>query len=393
MEGVNHEQRAHALLSASGASKWLNCTVAPRLEEGFQDKESDFAKEGTLAHEFAELGVRLALKQITQKEYDKAIKPLVESPYYSSEMGDEVQKHIDYVMEVYSEALSRSKDALIQIEEKIDLTHYIEDGFGTNDDVIIADGVLDVIDLKYGKGVRVSAIDNSQLKLYGLGALRANELAFDITTIRLHIVQPRLDHISVWEISAEDLRTWGEEVVKPKAIQAYAGEGEQIAGDHCRWCKAKARCKAFAEKNLELAKHEFADPHLLSDQELIDAFKRMPSIQDWVATVSEYLLAEALKGKKWPEYKLVEGRSNRVWKNDIEVATKLESEGYQESQICNIKLKGIGDIEKLLGKKDFPVILDGLVIKPQGKPSLVPDTDKRPALGIDKAQTDFEDIT
>lgn len=393
MSGVNHEQRAHALLSASGASKWLNCTVAPRLEEGFEDKESDFAKEGTLAHEFAELGVRLALKQITQKEYDKQTKPLYDSPYYAMDMLDEVQKHVDYVMEVYSEALSRSKDALIQIEEKIDLTHYIEDGFGTNDDVIIADGVLDVIDLKYGKGVRVSAIDNSQLKLYGLGALRANELAFDITTIRLHIVQPRLDHISVWEISAEALRLWGEEVVKPKAIQAYAGEGEQVAGDHCRWCKAKARCKAFADKNLEVAKHEFADPHLLSDQELIDAFKIMPSIQDWLTTVSEYLHTEALKGKKWPEFKLVEGRSNRVWKNDIEVATKLESEGYQESQICNIKLKGIGDIEKLLGKKDFPVILDGLVIKPQGKPSLVPDTDKRPALGVVKAQTDFEDIT
>lgn len=393
MSGVNHEQRAHALLSASGASKWLNCTVAPRLEEGFEDKESDFAKEGTLAHEFAELGVRLAIKQITQKEYDKQTKPLYDSPYYAIDMLDEVQKHVDYVMDVYSEALSRSKDALIQIEEKIDLTHYIEDGFGTNDDVIIADGVLDVIDLKYGKGVRVSAIDNSQLKLYGLGALRANELAFDITTIRLHIVQPRLDHISVWEISAEDLRAWGEDVVKPKAIQAYAGEGEQIAGDHCRWCKAKARCKAFADKNLEVAKHEFAYPHLLSDQELIDAFKMMPSIQDWLTTVSEYLHAEALKGKKWPDFKLVEGRSNRVWKNDIEVATKLEAEGYQESQICNIKLKGIGDIEKLLGKKDFPVILDGLVIKPQGKPSLVPDTDRRPALGIVKAQSDFEDIT
>lgn len=392
MGQVDHGTRKHALLSASGASRWINCTPSPRLEEQFTNVETSYAEEGTLAHEFAELGIRKAMKQLTAKQYKAQTDPLYKSPLYSDEMDEEVQKHIDYVLAQYTEAKRKTKDALLLIEEKVDLTYFIEDGFGTCDDVIIADGTMEVIDLKYGKGVKVSAEDNSQLKLYGLGALRAHELMYDIHTVRLTIVQPRLDNISSWEISAEDLNKWGEEIVKPKAELAYAGEGEQAPGEWCRFCKAKGRCKALAEQNLEIAKHEFADPQLLSDKELIEAYKLMPQLQDWINGVAEYLLHEAVhNNKKWPEYKLVEGRSNRMWANAEKVEAVLKENNFNEDEILVSKLAGITAIEKVVGKANFNTLLGELVVKPQGKPTLVPETDKRPAYGLAQAQSDFSE--
>jgi len=378
-EIIDHTARKHALLSASGASRWIACTASSRLEEQFENSTSSYAQEGTLAHEFAELGVRLALGQITQVEYDASVAPFLQNEFYTDEMESEVQKHIDYVLEQYTEAKRKTSDAIILIEEKVDLTYFIEDGFGTCDDVIIADRVLEVIDLKYGKGVRVSAEDNSQLKLYGLGALRASELMFDIKTVRLTIVQPRLDSISSWEISAEDLYKWGEEIVIPKAKMAYAGEGEQVPGSHCRFCKAKSRCVALANQNMEIAKLEFADPMLLTDEQLIEAYEKLPQVHDWLNGVAEYLLSEALKGKKWPTYKLVEGRSNRTWTNPTAIETTLLENGFDREKIMSEpKLLGITAIEKVVGKKQFPVLLDEFVVKPPGKPTLVHETDKRP---------------
>ena len=388
---VDHGARKHALLSASGASRWINCTPSPRLEENFADNTTSYAAEGTLAHEFAELGLRLAIKQISKKEYNASVSQFLKNPLYSDEMEDEVQKHIDYVLQQFTEAKRLTKDALLLIEEKVDLTYFIEDGFGTCDDVIIADGTMEVIDLKYGKGVRVSAEDNSQLKLYALGALRAHELMYDIHTVRMTIVQPRLDSISSWEMSAKDLNAWGEDIVKPKAELAYAGEGEQIPGEWCRFCKAKARCKALANQSMEIAKHEFADPMLLTDEELIEAYKIAPQIQDWINGISEYLLTEAINGKKWPEYKLVEGRSNRQWIDTEKVEEKLKENNFKESDFLVSKLAGITAIEKLVGKSNFGPLLNDLVVKPQGKPTLVPESDKRPEFGIAQAQFDFSD--
>lgn len=388
---VNHSARAHALLSASGASRWINCTPSPRLEEGFKDKRSSYADEGTLAHEFAEFDLLLALGRINQSEYDRFTAPLRESEHYTDEMQDEVAKHVDYVMQQYNEARRITPDALLLVEYKLDLTHYIEEGFGTNDVVIIADGVLEVIDLKYGKGIRVKAEDNPQLKLYGLGSLRAFELSYDINTVRLTVTQPRMDSISSWELSAEDLRVWGEEVVKPKAIEAYAGKGELKAGNWCQFCKAKARCRALAELSLEAAKHEFKDPNLLDDKEVLEIFEKSGIISSWLDSVGSYILAEALKGKKWDGLKPVEGRSNRtiLAATAPKVHEKLEALGFTPVQFTNSKLKGIGDLEKLVGKNKFNEELGEFITKPQGKPTLVPDNDPRPLYGEDQAKKDF----
>lgn len=390
---VNHSERAHALLSASGASRWLNCTPSPRLEEGFANESSSFAEEGTLAHELAELNLKEELGLIAEKEYNSAVDIITANEYYSGEMGTFVQTHINYVLEQFTEAKRKTPDAILLIEQKVDITHLIENGFGTCDVIIIADGTLEVIDLKYGLGVRVSAEDNSQLKLYGSGALEAYDLMYDIHTVKLTITQPRMDSISSWEISAEDLRQWGDEVVKPKAQIAYAGEGEQVTGDWCKFCKASPRCKAQADKALELAKLDFAEPMLLTDAQLIDIYGQSPQISKWLTAVTDYLYKEALAGKKWEGYKLVDGQNRRGWTDEEKAIEILFANDFEEHQFSNSKIKGIGDIEKLVGKKEFPALLGDVVAFKKTSPSLVPESDKRPALGSDQAKADFaEDL-
>jgi len=389
---VNHSKRAHALLSASGASRWLNCTPSPRLEEGFSNESSSFAEEGTLAHEFAELNLKAKLNIISNKSFEKLSEPHFLNPLYSEEMLDYVKIHVDYVLEQFAEAKRKTPDAILLIEQKVDITHLIEEGFGTCDVIIIADGTLEVIDLKYGLGVRVSAEDNSQLKLYGAGALEAYDLLYDIHTVRLTITQPRMDSISSWEISAEALRQWGEEVVKPTAQIAYAGEGEQMTGEWCKFCKASPRCKAQADKALALAKLDFVDPMLLTDDQLIDIYGQSPQIAKWLTAVTDYLYKEALAGKKWEGYKLVEGQNRRGWTDEIRAQGILYDNGFADEGFLNDpKLKGIGDIEKLVGKTVFPTLLGDVVTFKKTSPSLVAESDKRPALGIDQAKADFAD--
>jgi len=388
---VAHSQRAHALLSASGASRWIACTPSPRLEEGFENKSSSFAEEGTLAHELAEVELRYQ----TGTPYDVyalGLKTVVKNDMYTSEMSDYVQRHIDYVLQQFTEAKRLTPDAVLLIEQKVDITHLIEEGFGTCDVIIIADGTLEVIDLKYGMGLRVSAENNSQLKLYGSGALEAYDMLYDIHTVRLTITQPRLDAISSWEISAEDLRQWGEEVVKPKALEAYAGKGEQVTGDHCQFCKASARCKAQADLAAETAKADFTDAKLLTDAELVEIYKNIPNVSKWFKTIEQYMYDEAMGGKAWPEHKLVDGQSRRGW-TDEDAVIDILNQTYLIDDFTNTKLKGIGDIEKLVGKKEFPTLLGEVVAFKKTSPSLVHESDKRPALGNDEAKSDFaEDL-
>jgi hypothetical protein len=388
---VDHSQRAHALLSASGASRWLACTPSPRLEEGFENKSSSFAEEGTLAHEFAEINLKRVLSLISRKEWLNLTGTLFENSFYSKDMQDHVQKHVDYVIQQFTEAKRLTPDAVLLIEQKVDITHLIEEGFGTCDVIIIADGTLEVIDLKYGMGLRVSAENNSQLKLYGSGALEAYDMLYDIHTVRLTVTQPRLDSISSWDISAEDLRQWGEEVVKPKALEAYAGKGEQVTGDHCQFCKASARCKAQADLAAETAKADFADAKLLTDEELVEIYKNIPNVSKWFKTIEQYMYDEAMAGKSWPEHKLVDGQSRRGW-TDEDRALELLGD-YKQKDVLNIKLKGIGDIEKLVGKKEFPTLLGEVVAFKKTAPSLVHESDKRPAMGNEEAKSDFaEDL-
>lgn len=390
MAKIDHSNRKHALLSASGAARWMNCTPSARLEEKFtESKSSVYAREGTLAHEFGDLNLRLHNKEITKRVYNTEIKKLQANPLYTDEMEEEVDKYVTYVLEEFNATKRDTPGALLQIEKRLDYSHIVEGGFGTGDASIIGDRLMHVIDLKYGKGIRVDADENEQLMLYGVGALRATDLLFDIDTIRLTIVQPRLNHISTWDISVVDLIEWAEKIVKPKAAVAYAGGGVQKAGDWCKWCKVKPMCATLAAQNVALAKHEFADPHLLTDKQLLEVFKQQPMLVDWVNSVATYIKDEALAGKKWPGFKLVEGTARRKWSNIPGVIKTLGDKGFKTDKFTTTKLNGIGAVEKLVGKGEFGGLLGDFVIKPPGAPILTEEADKRPALGLEQARIDF----
>jgi hypothetical protein len=386
---------AHAILSPSGAHRWLSCTPSARLEEQFPDKAGEAAEEGTLAHKLGELLLRYKLKQITKAVYAKEVKEIETHKLFHHSMHEHADAYAVFVLERYAEAQTHTRDALIYLEHLLNLSDYIPEGFGTGDTVIIADTVMDLIDLKYGKGVLVSAENNKQLKLYALGALRDFDFLYDIKTVRMTIFQPRIDNYSTWEIEVEELRRWAEEELKPRAEMAFKGEGEFNPGSHCQFCKAKAVCKANAEYNLQLAKHDFADPNLLEDDDISNILTRAAEFKNWLGAVEDYALDEAVNnGKKWPGFKLVEGRSNRQYVNEDKVAGTLMAAGFARDLIYKKpSLLGITDMEKAIGKKGFGEYLKDLVIKPAGKPTLVPQTDKRPEYNsAEAAKADFAEI-
>ena len=390
-----HKERKHALLSASSAARWLACPPSARLEDKFRetcgyDNSSVYADEGTLAHEFAELNLRHLSGRINDADFIQALEILRAHDLYSEEIEEEVEKYTTYVMEAFEAAKTVVPDPVLFIEEKLDFSHIVGKGFGTGDAGIIADGTMEIIDLKYGKGVKVEAYENPQLKLYAIGALHAYEMLYDIMKVKVTIVQPRIDNIVSWEVSVKELYRWAEETVKPIAAKAYEGKGLQKAGDHCKFCLVKAMCATLAAKNVALAKHEFKDPQLLTEKQLIDVYKQIPMLVDWANAVGEHLLKEAMSGKKVEGYKLVEGQSRRKWVDEEKVREKLKAEGYPEESYNKTQLRGISDIEKLVGKKAFPAMFEGLVVKPQGSPILVVDTDKRPEYrSLEQAKADF----
>jgi len=391
MDQINHEERKHALLSASGASRWINCTPSPRLEEKFpEDSSSFYAQEGTLAHELAELELLKSAGFISEKEYKKGYKQIEKSAFYADDMDEHVDVYVTYVLEQYLEAQRLTPGAVLSIEDRIDLTRFIPDGFGTNDAMVISDTILEVTDLKYGRGVRVDAKDNPQLKLYGLGAFHKYELLYDIETIRMTIVQPRLDSISTFDIPAAELVLWGINTVVPKAREAYAGRGELVPGEHCKWCKVKPRCRALAEHSLALAQKEFKDPQLLSDAEVIEVSQKKDALVEWAKSVDSYMLDQALNGKKWDGYKLVEGRANRKFVDEEKAIQLLRDSGLRKKDVVREKIETIGRLEKLVGRENLPEIVGDTLIKPAGRPALVPEDDKRPAMGLEQAKIDFK---
>lgn len=383
--------KTHAVLSPSGASRWLSCTPSARLEQDFPDRAGEAAREGTLAHDLGETILKYKLGLITENEYDRYLFAINEDELYTSAMYDHADEYSVFVLERYSEAQVRTKDALIFLEQKLNLTDYVPEGFGTGDAVIIADGILDIIDLKYGKGVQVSAENNKQMMLYSLGALREFDFMYDIKTVRMTIHQPRIDNYSSWEMSVKDLKKWAVDVLTPLANLAFNGEGEFNAGDHCRFCRAKAVCKANAVYNLQLAKYDFENPALLTDDEVADILNRMDGFNTWLKAVDEYALHEAVNNeKKWPGYKLVEGRSNRKYSDESSVATKLLQAGFAEGLIYKKELLGITAMEKAVGKKQFTTLVNDFLVKPKGKPTLAPITDKRPEFNsTESAVKDF----
>lgn len=389
-----HASRKHALLSASGASRWINCPPSARLTEGMADKWSAYADEGTAAHEYAEIKLTRRLTKCNsadRERLDKQAEALKTNRYYNAEMEACIQQYADLVEERFLEARSRSdsEDATVLLEAKLDLTEWVPDGFGTSDVTIISDGVLEIIDLKYGKGVPVSAINNSQLRLYALGALAEFGWMYDIHMVRMTIIQPRLDSVSTDEISVEELNEWAESVVKPAASLAYAGEGEYKAGDHCRWCLAKGNCRARADENLKAIAYEFQEPALLSNEEIGPILHIAGQLQSWVKDVQEYALEQALRGEKIPQWKLVEGKSKRVITDTEKAATLLTESGYSEDKLYKPReLRAMTALEKAVGKKNFAEILGDLITKQAGKPTLVAETDSRPELN--SAEADFK---
>lgn len=378
----------HALLSASSSYRWLRCTPSARLEQQFEDEQSPYAAEGTKAHALAET---LLNRLLFDMNYDESE---AEPENYSREMTEAVSQYVDICMEKANEARKRSADAEIMVEARLDYSEWAPEGFGTGDMVIVADEVLEVVDLKYGKGVPVSAINNSQMRLYALGAYAAYGLLYDIKTVKMTIVQPRLDSVTTDTMAIVDLLSWGESI-KPVAKKAFEGDGDCVAGSHCGFCKVRHLCRALADTCLE----EFYQmggkkTNLLMDSEVAHILDMYPVIKRWLEDVNEYAIQKAVSGEKdWPGYKVVEGTSKRKITEPIKAAQALLSADFDESKIYRPKeLKTITDLTKLLGRNGFNEIVGPYVVKPPGKPTLAPLSDPRKPMELNTVTAeDFDD--
>lgn len=370
----------HALLSASGAHRWLNCTPSAVLESGEPGSTSNAAEQGTAAHALAEHKLRRALHQHPN------MRPI--SEYIDTEMEGYTDDYADFVLEQIRDARQSCPDPQALIEQRLDFSHVVPGGFGTGDAVIIAEPCLHIIDLKYGMGVLVEAENNPQLMLYALGALHAFGSLYEITEVAVTIFQPRRSNVSTWTISTEELLAWAESEVAPKAALAAKGDGQFAAGSWCQFCKLAPTCRARAEANLYIAKYEFAPPAELTDTEIADVLARLPLLTKWASDVEAYAASLAInQGKAWPGFKVVVGRSVRKYTDEIAVAEAAQAAGFTD--IFDKKLITLTAMEKLMGKTQFADVLGELIHKPVGKPALVPDTDKRPALHVVSAADEF----
>lgn len=376
--------KKHALLGASSSARWLVCTPSARLEAMFPDEQSPYAAEGTIAHDLAESILRHKLEGKKAPKLDA----------YSTEMIEAVNRYVDICEEKVNEARARSSDAEAMIEARLDFSRWVPEGFGTGDMVIVADGILEVIDLKYGKGVPVSAVENTQMRLYALGAYDVNEFLYDVKSVRMTIVQPRLDSISTDELPLEELLDWGEEI-KPIAQRAFNGEGNCTPCDYCNFCKARHTCRALADTCLTAFYKDGGKLNqLLTDSEVSDILAMKDLITKWIKGVYDFAYEKALSGEKqWPGYKLVEGTSSRTITEPEAAAQTLLDNGYKEKDIFKPReLEGITNLQKVLGKKGVAKYLEAYIDKPEGKPTLVPDSDIRPAINtVETMMNEFDD--
>ncbi len=371
----------HAILSASSSHRWLNCNPSARLEQEFEDRETEAAAEGTAAHALCEHKLKRALKMRSKKPV---------SQYDCDEMDEHTDAYVQYVLETLAEAKQTCPDPQIMIEQKLDFSCYVPDGFGTGDCIIVSEKRLHIIDFKYGLGVLVDAYENPQMMLYALGALRLYDWLYDIEEVAMTIFQPRRENVSTWTISVPDLLQWAEETLKPKAELAFKGEGEYIPGSWCQFCKAAVKCRARAERNLQLAQYEFKEPALLTDAEISDILGRLEGLVHWANEITAYAQDAAINhGKEWFGFKLVESRTNRRFTDEAAVTEAARAAGYRD--IFKQTLISVTEMEKLMGKKTFADVLGALVEKPTGRPTLVPASDKRPAITVSDAKTDFQD--
>lgn len=367
---------SHALLSASAAHRWMNCPPSARLTEGIADTISSYAAEGSLAHKIGELILK---NYLSGNDFpDEWARVRAHELFYDG-MIDEVSVYTDYVIEQFNEAVKATGDPLIFLETKLDFSAYVPFGYGTGDCIIIADGQMEIIDLKFGKGVEVSAVNNPQLMLYALGAYEQLGFIYDIRTIKTTIAQVRLDHISSSIISTEMLLDWAENTVKPVAKLAFEGKGEQKPGEWCKFCKIKADCQARADQNLAFI--EANKGKRITIKRLADILTQADEIISWISDIKELALTKALEGTEIPGFKLVEGRSNRQITDEAALAQILAQNISKPEKIYKPKtLETITTLEKLFGKKRFAELAKDYIVKPPGKPTLVPNSDKRPAL-------------
>ena len=379
---------AHALLSPSSAHRWLNCTASPRLEEKEPDRSTSYAEEGTLAHAYCAKGLKTYLGEPTDGEENEIAG--LRGKYHTGEMDEHVSTYVSTVIGKLEKARETTPDARLLVETRLDFRNYMPDAFGTADAIIIADGVMDVIDFKYGKGVRVEAVENPQMMIYALGAYEEFILEYNIKAVRMTIIQPRLDNISEWELPVPELVRWAAFTLQPKAEEAYKGSGKQKPGDWCRFCKVRGKCKALALECIKTAE-ENEDPRLVTPEIMAkDILPRLAAIKSWCSDIEAYALEQALAGVSYDGFKVVEGRSNRKITNPLKVAEILTAD-YEPSLVWKPQeLRTITDLERLVGKKRFAELCSGYIEKPQGKPTLVPDSDKRPP--FNSAETDFKDI-
>lgn len=385
---------SHALLGASSAHRWLICPPIARLEEQFKDRGSSFAEEGTAAHELAELALAKRFKLMATRSVNTKLKKFrSENSYYDQSMEDYVEAYCDLV----EERINHYQDAVIELEQKVDFTKWVPEGFGTSDVVVLADNTIEIIDLKYGKGVPVDAYLNPQLMLYALGAVDKYDIIYEFETVRMTIVQPRLDNVSTFEIDKEELLYWADNYVAPRAAQAWEGTGEwTITDDVVKFSKVRAQLRLRAERNFSLVdKYELKESPLLTNEEIAEILDRAPEIKKWLDHVEQYALNKALtEGEEFPGWKVVAGRSNRKISDEESLLFLLEAEGFEDDEILKPRaLQAIGQLEKVVGKKRFAELASDFIVKPEGKPVLVTEKDKRPALNsMEDALNDFEGV-
>lgn len=374
----------HARLNPSASDRWLHCPGSVALSEMCPPApSSEFADEGTKAHAVAELKLRLFNDEISKRMYNQGLKKLAPD----GEMDEATDFYKERVEEIFNGA---GPDAMLVVEQRFSLDTWVPESFGTSDAVVIGDDVIEVIDLKYGQGIKVSAKGNPQLRLYAAGTVALFGAVYSFAKVRMTIIQPRLDHISTDEITLKELIDWMDEVVRPQAEKAAAGVPELASGDWCRWCPAKAVCRARAEANLELAKMDFKEPALLTIEEIGEVLKKADDLKAWAGDVQEYAQQQALEGKHIEGYKLVEGRSNRMITDTIKAAELLKAAGFDEAILYKHELYGITQLEKNCGKKKLTEVIGELIEKPAGKPVLVPESDKRAAISTaESAKNDF----
>jgi len=372
----------HALLSASSSNRWIHCPPSVRLSEQFENKTSDFARQGTDAHTLCEYKLHKLLG-------DDVEDPTPSLEFYDEEMEQCAESYVTFVMEEVAKARQTTADPIVIVEQRLDFSRFVPDGFGTGDCLVIADGTLSVIDMKYGLGILVDAYQNPQMMCYALGALELFDGIYDIQEVKMTIFQPRRENVSTYTLSKDDLLQWADEILVPAAQLAFKGEGEYQCGKWCGFCPAKNSCRARAEQNLELSKYEFQKPELLEDDEIEEILEKVDDLISWSNDIKEYALQLALSGKQWANHKLVEGRSTRKYSNDNDVAAAVIKAGYDP---YDKKLLGVTAMTKALGKAKFDELLSDYIVKPPCKLTLLTNDYKRQAVKINNVNDEFNNL-